>query len=297
MSYLSFFNFEIAFWLNGGVQIFFFISGYLYSMKKEMYDMNWFQKQLKKIVMPYLILLLIVLIADFICFNKTYSIKVLLQNILCLQGFTYCIDELTHTWFISYILLSYLITPFLSEFDFNGISELKFLIKISFLSVFLLLLEVLGIVNIHIPYLLCYIWGFFFYSYYKENDYKFNKLIIILLILFCLTLPIRLNVQYNLFDFFNLELFRNYSYITISINHNFLFILLFLILLSLFDYIKINSNNFLIFFDRYSYYIYLTHQIFILNDFSLLNLTDSFSSYFFNFIKKNNEYCFKNRYF
>ena len=57
-------------------------------------------------------------------------------------------------------------------------------------------------------------------------------------------------------------------------HHLLIGISLFLVMLTFFEKRKIKSNKLIDWLDNYSYYIYLVHQIFILNTFSLLRITD-----------------------
>lgn len=119
-------NLEAAFWFNIGVQIFLFMSGFLYGQKQINNPKHWFIKQFKKIYIPYVILAVIIILIDYIFFNIKYSKTTIIVNLLGLQGFINIIPTISHTWFISYILLCYFITPILQSIKFN-IMEKKIL--------------------------------------------------------------------------------------------------------------------------------------------------------------------------
>lgn len=273
--FFQYYGYEIAFWLNGGVQIFFFISGFLYGLKEDINVKEWYKKQFEKIVLPYYIVLIFVLFFDYTCLGKTYSVGTVVKNLLCLQGFTGCIDELTHTWFISYILLAYLITPILIRINVNELSEKKFIVSLIISLAFIQILEMVDIINIHVPYIYCYILGFYFTKYYVSRQKSYSNFCLLNVALFLCTIIPRLNFQYDLFKIPYISYFTEYKTIFISYNHNFLFISMFIVMYYLFERIELSYTKFLKFSDKYSYDIYLIHQIFILNTFSVLNLTNS----------------------
>jgi len=69
------------YWLTIGVQIFFFISGYLYG-QKEIKDWKQFYKQrLIKTLLPLSILVLIITCVDYFLYNIKYSKLFILANV------------------------------------------------------------------------------------------------------------------------------------------------------------------------------------------------------------------------
>ena len=106
---------EAAFYLNIGVQIFFFVSGYLYA-KKEIKDYKKFYKtRLIKILFPLSILVISLIIIEKLFFNKTYSLIQMISNILGFGVFNGIIEVISNTWFVSYILICYIITPIIQK--------------------------------------------------------------------------------------------------------------------------------------------------------------------------------------
>lgn len=108
-------NNELAWWFNVGVQIFLFMSGFL--MAKDYIDspIIFLKKRLTKILIPYYILLLITLIVYSILGIKI-NLNSILTYVFCLQGITYAniIPGLEHLWFISIIVVCYLLTLILN---------------------------------------------------------------------------------------------------------------------------------------------------------------------------------------
>lgn len=97
-------------WSNIGVQIFFFMSGYLYGGRVIDDRKGWMIKQTKKIVKPYYLSLLILIPLVILLDNDSLNFFNIISAILCIQGFGSQIDGLGQHWFISYILVCYLFT-------------------------------------------------------------------------------------------------------------------------------------------------------------------------------------------
>ena len=266
---------EAAFWVNVGVQIFFVLSGYLYS-KKEITDIKQFyKKQYRKIIAPYIILVIILFTTLTILKLPMIDNKFTLLGIfLGFQNWTGTSAILSHTWFISYILLCYLITPILKKIKiFNNTENyLKTILGFIVLALVLQLFISYRVINIIGSYILLYIAG---YILGNTDSKKIPRICIAIVALTLLILPLRIWIQY--YDPVRLINFINYFKIGssdfISYHHGLIGISLFLIIMIIFK--KIKYNKLLYYSDKYSYYIYLVHQIFILKNFSLLNITQS----------------------
>ena len=96
-------------WANIGVQIFFFISGYLYGGKLIYNRKDWIIRQSKKILKPYYLSLIILI--PLVCLLDWQSLNIInsFSALLCVQGFVWQIDGLGQHWFISYILVCYFV--------------------------------------------------------------------------------------------------------------------------------------------------------------------------------------------
>jgi len=256
---------ELAFWFNIGVQIFFFISGYLYGKKDIKQPINFFTKRLKKILLPLSILIVIMIIIEKIYTNNTYSILRVTFNICGLGAFAGNIKTLTHTWFVTYILLCYLITPLLQKLFSSKKHSLFVLIVLFALSIIPLPLKFDATRSFN------YILGYY-YSRCCTSKKERKVFFISFLMLSILLLPINLITRYKLIENIPHILFSRAKLIH-NIEHIFLGTVLFICLLKLFEKIKINECI-LKFGDKYSFFIYLTHQIFILNNFSVLHITN-----------------------
>ena len=256
-----------AFWLNVGVQIFLFISGYLYGSKKVDDYKSFYLKRLNKILLPCSILVIIITILSKIFLNTSYSGITIVANILGFGGFYGTIKLLTHTWFVSYILLCYFITPILDKY-FNNENNL---IKLIILIIFLLMLQIFNALNVNIAWISIYIYGFW---YSREKNLKIKKNTLIFIFIICvLLLPFKIIVMYEMINL--PEIIKFYSEHFLNWTHSLLGITMFIILYKLSSKIKWKDNKIFKFVDKYSYTIYLTHQIFILNSFSILFITNN----------------------
>lgn len=142
-------NNNFAFWINTGVQLFFFVSGFLYGKKKISNIKEFYKKRMEKILFPYIIVFIISLLLEFVLLKRQYSLKKIFGCIIGFGGFTGNISILSHTWFVSYILLCYILVPVLQIlFKTNKFKKnfMYFLIFMFFMQLF----QEYGIVNIEI---------------------------------------------------------------------------------------------------------------------------------------------------
>jgi len=261
-----------AFWVNVGVQIFLILSGYLYGSKNIDNAFLFYKKQFKKILIPYVILVNIVFIIELIFLNKSYSFSLMLGSLFGFGGVNGNSSLLTHTWFITYILICYLLIPVLQRiFNANDFGEnmKRFVCIILFIQA----LEFFNGVNITT----CWINTFIFGYVYKRcciDEKKKTCMKIVMLFVFLLLFPVAVLLQEKLLLL--PDILSVYSRYIINYGHMILGIILFLGMFEIFEKIHLKENFIFNFSDKYSYYIYLVHQIFILNSFSLLYVTDYF---------------------
>lgn len=100
-------------WANTGVQIFFFMSGFLYGGRAIENRTQWIVKQSKKIYKPYYLSLVILIPLVLLLDSDSLNILNIVTAVLGLQGFGPQIDGLGQHWFVTYILVCYLLTAFL----------------------------------------------------------------------------------------------------------------------------------------------------------------------------------------
>ena len=265
---------ELAYWMNVGVQIFLCMSGYLYGKKSIGNTKKWYIRRYLKIMIPMWVMLTFLLLTLKFTHTSSYSKFSAIASYLGIAGFQ-TIPELTHTWFITYILFCYLITPLLEKIDItNNTSQLKFTVNLVGIIVCLEFLYVGKIIGMLPQYVSVYIIGYYIArNEYMNGERTRNIYLKLFGILTIILFPVRLLVQYGHLKINNAywEILRGQI---MDWHHLLIGISLFLVMLTFFEKRKIKSNKLIDWLDNYSYYIYLVHQIFILNTFSLLRITD-----------------------
>lgn len=272
---LQFLGMEAAFWLNLGVQIFFFISGFLYGKKDIANVSSFYKNKIIKILLPYTVCAIIVFIIERIFIGVSYGKIFLIGTFAGFQGFMGTLKTLSHTWFVSYILICYLITPVLERIfkDKTTITKNLFVVILGIhLSSFY------NVTNIIAPWLINYILGYVYSRYYNKEEKREKYFISIIFSMTLILLPFRIMLQYNLGNIQFPMIILNNKDLIYGYSHVLLGCSLFIILYKLLGTIKNKKYNFTLkASDKYSYFIYLTHQIFILEDFSLMSLTNGMS--------------------
>lgn len=95
---------------NIGNEIFFIISGFCFGIQKNISSLNnWYKKRVKRIFVPYELMIVVLFLVHIIVYGRIEREKWLSQ-IFGLQGWN-GVEGATHTWFITSLLLCYLLTP------------------------------------------------------------------------------------------------------------------------------------------------------------------------------------------
>lgn len=267
---------ELANWFNVNVQVFLFMSGFLYGNKTIENKILWIKNRLIRILVPYYMFLILAIIIYMIFGSNLISFSNTFTNILCLQLFWDGIPGLGHLWFIPLILFCYIITPLLQSVK-NKISKNKKYFILIFLVIIIIhsLIMIPTIKMRYITSIITYIIGYFISTYYQENKKvkKISTIIItaiaILLVILELIMPTFMNnkIIYKILNF------------AIYYRNLFLGIAIFMILYNLIEVIRKNKlyyyNKSLIKIDSYTFYVYITHGIWILGPLSLLAITNN----------------------
>lgn len=127
----------LAYSLNVGVQIFLCISGYLYGSKNIERWFAWFLGRIKKVFIPYLLLVLGVFFVEYVFFSTIHEPGVYVEYLFGLSGikwagfpYGWVTSYLAHTWFITAIFLCYIITPILQRFKTQPFISILFLVLV-----------------------------------------------------------------------------------------------------------------------------------------------------------------------
>lgn len=251
-----------------GVVMFVFVSGYLYGTKAIDYYYpkgywQWLKGRYFKILIPYYIFVLFVIIVDCTQYIKNIP-SILLMFFTCVQDFCgdffYSIRGVGHLWYITMMVMCYLLTPIL--FKFRDWFRSK---KAEVCLVFFLILQIFVTLNLHYKvgrylfYVLVYI--FAFWIGINEKIMSFTSKRKSWLCITCLTLIAWL-VRIIAFLYNDTSLW--YQNVFIYYTH---LILMFWIIYSLFclqPIIKVEKINSIICkLSNISYYVFLIHFIYI----------------------------------
>ncbi len=249
---------------NVGTQMFILISGFLFGMKKIDNIQNWYKKRMKRIFVLYWIFLVVLLIIYTLTDIK-YSLFHFILLVFGLQGSNIYILGAEQTWFISVILMCYLITPVLHKtidyLNFKSKGYIYFIV-IATMPVLFALFKSPAVYTLLSPVML-YIFGFIIGKY--RSKLHINPWIAILIMILMFVCRIESKV---LFDGTIL-----YDRIVVVYTQSIIAICFLMLFLYYFDHkepCKVVS-----FIDKYSFEIYLVHYMFIVGPVSLMKITSS----------------------
>ena len=265
--FCQYYNSEWAWWLNVGVQVFFIISGYLYGSKSMDEPILWLKKRFVKILTPYYIFLTLAMIGYIIVSPDILGAGNIVSSYLVVGT----IKGISHLWFVSYILFCYIITPYLAAIR-DYLSDKNLLFSIGSVVV---IFGVYSIIEILVNGYFrpgrvgCYILGYFTAVLVNRIGSKSLHLCFwISLIPTVISNYVYCHIHYLQ----GLEMKGTLAHIT-DFSHAFLGYSLTMLLMLVF--IKIKGSRILVYSDKYSYEIYLVHQLFILSPLTLLTTTNN----------------------
>lgn len=248
--------------------MFFFISGYLYSNRKIYDPIGWISKQFMKIMVPYYICVIVTGGIGFVlhagCGVKQIAYLMVIKGS---GGFT----TLDHVWFVSYILLCYLITPSLLRMEIVNRNNRKSLVRAGLLLAGLLLFFELFNEYYNPAWIICYVLGIIlgqFKALFSRKTVKLWEIIIVMIAAFANVIKIFCKYIADI-DFPGSSRYFNYTHVLLGIA-------LVIVLMGFYNAFLIGKGEKILdLSDRYSFFIYLTHQIFILGTFSVLGVIEN----------------------
>lgn len=252
-------------WLNVGVQIFFIISGFLYASKTIYDPIDFFKKQIRKILPSYYVFLVFAIIMYVVFCRDILTVSTVIKSLFCVGT----IKGLGHLWFVGYILFCYFLTPYLCSFR-DSIKEKKMLTKIVYYIGLILFVQVIGFLlsSYFLPdRIACYIIGFVLADLYRTLTRLESVIMDGILIL----IGIVLNVIRGYMEYNGIEISQTLVNAYVRYAHLFLGLSIFLILKIILANIK--YNYLYNWSDKYSYHFYIVHLLFILSPFTLMNVT------------------------
>lgn len=255
---------EWAFWFNIGVQMFLFISGYLYGKKNSIDTVLFYKKGFSKILIDYYIFIWIILVVTF--FLPLLDVDS--DAIVGLLTFSGTVKGLGHLWFVPTILFCYLFTPIF----FSVITAFDKKSDIRFWTESILLLLIIQIVMMRLfksfspAWINNYVLGMIYSRLEirgKRNSYLFTMVTFILCIII---IPIQFQLDYWSDAEFTGNVAVLYDYFC-SYGHVFAGVFLTIIIRYFFNKIQKKEHPILKWSDKYSYDVYLTHHVFVFSTF------------------------------
>lgn len=249
---------QIAQIFNIGVSLFFIISGFCFGIQGEIKSAGkWYLKRLKRVYIPYEIFLLMYF-AFFLILGKRIFWRDWGMYVLGLQGDYFRIPGIEQTWFITPLIVCYLLTPLISL----SVPKLKDLAK-SVKIIIALVLVAAYIAVCFVPYnnfyiitspiafyIVAYVWG----RNYKKIRPEKKTAIISFFIAFA-AFAVRFAASFLLSDtLLYRRLISGASYYIVAFG---IFIV--------FEYLFFNAkkNKFISAVDSISFEVYLTHYLFL----------------------------------
>ena len=104
---MQYYDVELAWWFNIGVQIFLCISGYLYGRKRILDILVFYRKNFVKILIDYEIVVFAAVAATVLFTDTVITVEEIAEAVLTVST----IAGGAHLWFIPTILMCYLLTP------------------------------------------------------------------------------------------------------------------------------------------------------------------------------------------
>ena len=267
--------------LNVGVYVFFILSGFLYGQRDIKSAKRWLKARFVRILAPvyifYIIMFLLLLLVGKL---GSLNLKSVLLQIFNLQGFVDCAEignvYTGHLWYISFILLCYLITPILQRLRGNMSGKMALLVLI-----IISIIESIVICNVKIQSFIAYVSGiiayisaYFLGAYWNKLIEKKRYALIFALMIFAML--IRLYVKKN--SDMDVKYGIIYERVITQYTHIILAYWIFMTLYALcqiFKEIVKKTIAFVKFFDSISFEIYIVHQVLCIGTLSVMKLTNS----------------------
>ena len=266
---MQYYDCELAWWLNVGVQMFLCLSGYLYGRKTIDNELLFYKKQFIKILVPYYIVIIGAAIAQVLFARNEISLAHIAKALLCCGR----LSGGEHLWFIPTILFCYVLMPLFDKLN-DWVLKKKY--ALFYCIIAFVLLSV--VVKLFVPYFnsawiaCCYLGHVL-----GKNEIKRTMSSTLCTGLIYVGALFLVSIQIVISYILNLELsgtIQTLSAIMFDYGHAFLGIAIVLFLLDVFKTRNIPNVIMrpIMFLDSISYEGYLVHQFFIFGTFSLLNI-------------------------
>lgn len=260
--------------LNVGVQLFLFISGWIYSSYPIADGKQWIAKRWARICIPMYIWVTFVYVLEIGIKKSSGSLWGLLFCLFDLQGLpflvkgtdSYLLSGINHLWFLTALMFCYLLTPAVKKIK-REMTKKNFVL---FCIVGTLGVVLLAYVGIYVEYIFIYFLGYFLAKLWKQHT---NRQYFLLTVTFIIAMMIRLAGRYYL------DGTIVYDVIITSLTHNVLAIWIFGTVKwigSKTEIIaRIARNKAVCYLEEKSYYIYIVHYYFLTGTFSVRKMADN----------------------
>lgn len=176
---------QTAQFFNVGVFVFFMISGYLYGQRKidKGALLNWYKKRIIKIFVPLYIVMIIIFIALYFQNVQVEPMRYLMYA-LNLQAFGTSIPGAAQLWFLTAIMLCYIITPLLQFLRENHSRKILCIIAVVYIAL-QLIMALMGVsyVALYMIYIGIYIAAYFIFPLMLEQVTKKKVIVISILMI------------------------------------------------------------------------------------------------------------------
>lgn len=250
-----------------GVFIFILISGYLYGNKNIKNNFKWIFDRVKKIWLPSFIFSLFVIFLT-MAITDVVDLKYVFIYLFNMQYFLGGINGANHLWFISVIIICYLLVPLFHKHKYQVITKFNYIFLFTLIfSIFVgFFSKIYGLLSF---YILTFYIGYFI----RNNENFFNIRYAFFAISFVIGIIIRLLGKILLDD----TLF--YVTTIVGITHIIIAVSLFCVLYKLFNKLSYKQEDLVYkiinFFDNLSYYIFIVHYMFIVGPVSIMDITNN----------------------
>ena len=267
---MQYYDVELAWWFNIGVQIFLCISGYLYGRKRILDILVFYRKNFVKILIDYEIVVFAAVAATVLFTDTVITVEEIAGAVLTVST----IAGGAHLWFIPTILMCYLLTPLYERIFSRAEQSHKLLVPAAvllFVMNELVFRQMFSYFNA--AWINCYLIGFALRRF-QQYRFWYTGSAWLLTLTGAVCISIQASVRYLQLITLT-DAWRPFYYPVCDYGHVFLGVALFCsgrVLLRPFCNINL-IQRILRLSDRYSYQIYLTHHFFILGPLSLMALT------------------------
>lgn len=257
---------------NVGVFVFLFISGFLYGNKEIKNTKKWYLKRAIRILIPLYIFIIFLIIVDTLFKNKAIDIKYYFIYLFNMQGLLGGILGAEHLWFLTALMLCYLVTPLLNKGKKDFESRNKIVYFIILISIHVIItIFVNRKVGLYLGYLYTYIFAYYFGYEWKRNIK--NKNMTISTIIMVIVLGIRFMAKFIMDGSIVYDgIIVIYEQIIFAF---WIFIAIYFVISKLNKGIN-KKSKIILYFDNLSFYIYIVHIMFIIGPIKLMRFTNNF---------------------